>query len=138
MISYQTRTSDVQHCSFITVDEAFRRYAGVSAFDADKDGTFDELMVLKVEPELGKNCPELANAFGELTDSAEQRKRFMEALKFRADAGMLSYPVPEEFLSALDGGMPQSSGCAIGFDRLSMIFCNASDIEEVIFEAKRN
>ncbi len=172
VISYQNRTIDFQHCSFITVDEAFRRYAGVSAFDADKDGSFDELMVLKVEPELGKNCPEflidypasraslsrisadddrvaerwelyingieLANAFGELTDSAEQRKRFMEALKFRADAGMLSYPVPEEFLSALEGGMPQSSGCAIGFDRLSMIFCNASDIEEVIFEAKRN
>ena len=172
VINYQGRMIDFEHSSFITVDEAFRRYAGVSAFDSDKDGTFDELMVLKVEPELGKNCPEflidypasraslsrisaadsrvaerwelyingieLANAFGELTDSAEQRKRFMEALKFRADAGMLSYPVPEEFLSSLEKGMPQSSGCAIGFDRLSMIFCNASDIGEVIFEAKRN
>ena len=172
VIDYQDRKIDFQHCSFITVDEAFRRYADVSAFDADKDGSFDELMVLKVEPELGKNCPEflidypasraslsrlsaadarvaerwelyingieLANAFGELTDSSEQRKRFMEALKFRRDAGMLPYPVPEEFLAALEAGMPQSSGCAIGFDRLTMIFCNASDIGEVIFEAKRN
>ena len=170
-ISYQNRTIDFQHCAFITVDEAFRRYAGVSAFDADKDGSFDELMVLKVEPELGKDCPEflidypasraslsrlsetdrrvaerwelyingieLGNAFGELTDAAEQRRRFDEALKFRAAAGMLPYPEATEFLDALEKGMPEASGCAIGFDRFAMIFCDAYDIEEVIFEAKR-
>ena len=171
VINYQGQKIDFQNPSFITVDEAFRRYAGVSAFDADKDGSFDELMVLKVEPELGKNNPEflidypasraslsrlspldsrvaerwelyingieLGNAFGELTDAAEQRRRFSEALEFRKNAGMLPYPEAEEFLNALEQGMPESSGCAIGFDRLAMIFCNAYDIEEVIFEAKR-
>ena len=171
VISYQNSVIDFEKYSFITVDEAFRRYANVSAFDADKDGSFDELMVLKVEPELGKHGPEflidypasraslsrlskadsrvaerwelyingieLGNAFGELTDVAEQRRRFAEALKFRANAGMLPYPEATEFLNALENGMPESSGCAIGFDRLAMIFCDAYDIEEVIFEAKR-
>ena len=171
VVNYQGSGIDFGRHSFITVDEAFIKYAGISAFDADKDGSFDEVMVLKVEPNLGRTCPEflidypasraslsrlsaqdkrvaerwelyirgveLGNAFGELTDAAEQRKRFMDALNFRASAGMLPYPVPEEFLSALENGMPESSGCAIGFDRLAMIFCDAYDIEEVIFEAMR-
>ena len=171
-VGYQGGKIDFSCASFITVDEAFRRYAGVSAFDADRDGTFDELMVLKVEPNLGKNHPEflidypasraslarlsaadpkvaerwelyisgieLGNAFGELTDAAEQRRRFTEALKFRAAAGMLPYPEAAEFLAALDTGMPESSGCAIGFDRLAMVFCDAYDIKDVIFEAQRS
>ena len=168
VISYQGNTVDLGRHSFITVDEAFRKYAGVSAFEADSDGSFDELMVLKVEPELGKECPEflidypaaraslsrlssadkrvaerwelyirgmeLGNAFGELTDAAEQRRRFAEALKFRAEQGMFAYPEATDFLEALEKGMPESSGCAIGFDRLCMIFCDSYDIAEVIFE----
>ncbi len=167
-ITYQGNIVDMGRHSFITVDEAFRKYAGISAFDADSDGSFDELMVLKVEPELGKECPEflidypaaraslsrlsstdkrvaerwelyirgmeLGNAFGELTDAAEQRRRFSEALKFRAEQGMLAYPEATDFLEALEKGMPESSGCAIGFDRLCMIFCDSYDIAEVIFE----
>ena len=168
VISYQGHPVDLGSHTFITVDEAFRKYAGKSAFEADADGTFDELMVLKVEPELGKDCPEflidypavraslsrlsaadnrvaerwelyirgmeLGNAFGELTDAAEQRRRFAEALKFRAEQGMLAYPEATDFLEALEKGLPQSSGCAIGFDRLCMIFCDSYDIAEVIFE----
>ena len=165
---YQDKVIDFCKPSFITVDEAFRKYAGVSAFEADADGSFDELMVLKVEPELGSKFPEflidypaaraslsrlsaadtkvaerwelyirgmeLGNAFGELTDAAEQRKRFEAALKFRAEQGMLAYPEATDFLEALEHGMPESSGCAIGFDRLCMIFCDSYDIAEVIFE----
>ena len=150
---------------FITVDEAFRRYAEISAFEADKDDTFDELMVTKVEPNLGlegltflmdypasraslsrisardpqvaerwelyRNGLELANAFGELTDGAEQRRRFEAANKFRAENNMHTYPEPVEFYAALDRGLPESSGCAIGVDRLLMLLCNASDIREV-------
>ncbi len=167
-ISYQGNAVDLSSHTYISVDEAFRKYAGVSAFDADADGSFDELMVLKVEPALGRNCPEflidypanraslsrlsaadsrvaerwelyicgmeLGNAFGELTDAAEQRRRFAEALKFRAEQGMLAYPEATDFLEALERGMPQSSGCAIGFDRLCMIFCDEYDIADVIFE----
>ena len=167
-IEYQGEPVDLGRHNFITVDEAFRKYAGVSAFEADENGTFDELMVLKVEPALGKDCPEflidypaaraslsrlsvadkrvaerwelyirgieLGNAFGELTDAAEQRRRFAEALKFRAEQGMLKYPEATDFLEALEKGMPESSGCAIGFDRLCMIFCDSYDIADVIFE----
>ena len=150
---------------FITVDEAFRRYAGVSAFEADADDSFDELMVTKVEPNLGtegltflmdypasraslsrlsaanpkvaerwelyRNGLELANAFGELTDGVEQRKRFEAANKFRAANNMHAYPEPVEFYAALDKGLPESSGCAIGVDRLLMLLCNENDIRNV-------
>jgi len=170
-LSYDGKSIDFSRPAFITVDEAFRRYSGISAFEADRDGSFDERMVVDVEPHLGENAPEflmdypvsraslsrlsaadprvaerwelyvrgleLGNAFGELTDAAEQRKRFTEALKFRASQGMLAYPIAEEFLSALENGMPESSGCAIGVDRLAMLFCGTRDIGEVIFEAKR-
>ena len=150
---------------FITVDEAFRRYAGVSAFEADKDDTFDELMVTKVEPNLGlegltflmdypasraslsrisardpkvaerwelyRNGLELANAFGELTDGTEQRRRFEAANKFRAANKMHTYPEPVEFYAALERGLPESSGCAIGVDRLLMLLCSTDDIRDV-------
>lgn len=74
---------------------------------------------------------ELANAFGELTDEQEQRKRFQSALNFRAAAGMHAYPEPLEFFSALKRGLPESSGCAMGLDRLTMVLCGADDIGDV-------
>jgi len=53
-IGYQGEELDLGEHEFITVDEAFRRYAGVSAGEADRSGSFDELMVMKIEPELGR------------------------------------------------------------------------------------
>ena len=150
---------------FITVDDAFRKYAGVSAFEADADDFFDELMVTRVEPNLGRekltflmdypasraslsrispadsrvaerwelyrNGLELANAFGELTDAEEQKKRFAAANAFRAANNMHAYPEPVEFYAALERGLPQSSGCAIGVDRLIMLLCGKDDIRDV-------
>ena len=63
---------------------------------------------------------ELANAYGELTDPAEQRKRFEAANAFRAGRGKTTYPLREDFLAAL-GNMPPSGGIALGVDRLDMI-----------------
>ena len=162
-ITYLDREIDFSQVEYITVDDAFRRYAGISAFEADRQGDiFDELMVTKVEPELGNgkitflmdypaaraslsrispddpltaqrwemyiSGMELANAFGELTDADEQKSRFKASAAFREARNMAKYPEAVEFMQALDSGLPESSGCALGMDRLAMIFCNADDI----------
>jgi elongation factor P--(R)-beta-lysine ligase len=75
---------------------------------------------------------EIANAYGELTDPVEQRKRFEEAQIVRAKNNFVPYPFPEEFLKALESGMPECSGCALGVDRLAMIFTDSADIADVI------
>jgi elongation factor P--(R)-beta-lysine ligase len=76
---------------------------------------------------------ELANAFGELTDPAEQRVRF-EADQARKQALYdETYPIDEDFLAALDHGMPEAAGIALGFDRLVMLLTGADDIEEVLW-----
>lgn len=156
-ITFRGRTIDLDaEPEYITVAEAFRRYA-------PEPGDFDELMVTKIEPELGTGrmtflCDypadraslarlnaegnaerwelyiaglELANAYGELTDPAEQRRRFTATAAFRHAHGMRDYPDPEDFFAALDRGLPQCSGCALGMDRLAMVFCDASDIGDV-------
>lgn len=73
---------------------------------------------------------EIANAYTELTDPVEQRKRFEEAKVARDEANNTPYPEPEEFYKALDYGLPQSTGCALGLDRLVMVFTNAKDIDQ--------
>jgi len=76
---------------------------------------------------------ELANGFGELTDAAEQRRRFeMESAKKQALYGY-SYPIDEDFLAALVHGMPESAGIALGFDRLVMLCTGAATIDDVIW-----
>jgi elongation factor P--(R)-beta-lysine ligase len=76
---------------------------------------------------------ELANAFGELTDPREQRDRFRaDQAKRRALYGE-TYPIDEDFLAALEYGMPPAAGIALGFDRLVMLATGADDIEEVLW-----
>ncbi len=76
---------------------------------------------------------ELANAFGELTDPAEQRARFLaDRAKKQALYGE-TYPIDEDFLAALEAGLPPSAGIALGFDRLVMLATGASDIEDVLW-----
>ncbi|MDD5699024.1 MAG: EF-P lysine aminoacylase EpmA [Victivallaceae bacterium] len=74
---------------------------------------------------------ELANAYGELTDPVEQRQRFLRTQAVRAENHLLSYPFPEDFFAALEAGLPECSGAALGIDRLAMIFTDAADISEV-------
>lgn len=149
----------------ISVDEAYEKYCGKTPDQALTDGDFDELMVTRVEPQLGLNRAtfltgypveraalakigengramrwelylgglEIANAYTELTDPVEQRKRFEEAKAARSESGGIPYPEPDEFYKALDHGLPPSTGCALGFDRLVMVFTNAEDINQVRF-----
>lgn len=74
---------------------------------------------------------ELANAFTELTDAKEQRRRFEECAAERRALGKEVYPLDEEFLAALERGMPPAGGVALGVDRLVMLMANAASIEEV-------
>ena len=77
---------------------------------------------------------ELANAFVELTDAAEQRARFMADRARRAELyGDAGWPLDEDFLAALEHGMPPSAGIALGFDRLAMIAAGADRIDQVLW-----
>ena len=73
---------------------------------------------------------ELANAFTELTDPVEQRRRFEGARAERRALGEADYPLDEAFLDAL-ARMPPSGGVALGVDRLVMLACGVRDISEV-------
>ena len=75
---------------------------------------------------------ELANAFGELTDAAEQRRRFEQAMAEKARVYGERYPLDEDFLTALSR-MPAASGSALGLDRLVMLAVGASHIEQVLW-----
>lgn len=79
---------------------------------------------------------ELANAFDELTDAAEQRKRFTAEMIAKQAMYGRSYPLDEDFLKALEFGMPPSGGIALGIDRLAMVCSGAGDIEQVLWCGK--
>ncbi|WP_374547011.1 EF-P lysine aminoacylase EpmA [Rhodoblastus sp.] len=75
---------------------------------------------------------ELANAFGELTDPAEQRRRFEADMAERARIYGSAFPIDEDFLAAL-AFMPEASGIALGLDRLVMLATGADHIEDVLW-----
>ena len=169
-----------------TYAEAFERHAGISPHTAtleelaghatppagmdpsNRDEWLNLLLANKVEPQLGRDRPEilyhypasqaslakttrdvaghevaerfelyyrgieLANGFHELTDAAEQRRRFEAVNTTRVADGRDSLPLPESLLAALDQGIPNCTGCALGFDRLAMLAQEATRIDAVI------
>lgn len=74
---------------------------------------------------------ELANGFVELRDPAEQRRRFEHNLARRRERGQPRHPLDERFIAALEAGLPECAGVAVGFDRLLMLDRMAEDIAEV-------
>ena len=76
---------------------------------------------------------ELANAFSELTDAEEQRARFLADQAKKQSLYGETYPIDEDFLAALEHGLPDCAGIALGFDRLVMLCTGAGDIEEVLW-----
>lgn len=168
-LCYQGRLLDLKApFEWITVEQAFLKYTNSTMDQAILDDSFDELMVLKIEPELGKgqmtfladypveraalarvkpgqnkvserwelyiDGMELANAYSELIDGTEQRKRFTAALEFRAANHMQPYPEAKDFLKMMDQNLlPECAGSALGFDRLAMLFCDAEEIGDVRF-----
>jgi lysyl-tRNA synthetase class 2 len=76
---------------------------------------------------------ELANAFGELTDPVEQRRRFEADMAVKQARYGVRYPIDEDFLAALGHGLPEASGIALGVDRLVMLATGAPRIDDVLW-----
>ena len=82
---------------------------------------------------------EFANAFTELNDPDEQRARFEEQVRQTAQGDEEAQPYDEDFVRALEHGMPPTSGVGLGIDRLVMLMAGRSTLREVIlFPAMRN
>jgi lysyl-tRNA synthetase class 2 len=82
--------------------------------------------------ELYHRGVELANGYHELSSGAEQRSRFAADLQNRATRGLPAAAIDANLLAALDAGLPDCAGVALGFDRVLMLACGASKIDEVL------
>ncbi|MDP3274717.1 MAG: amino acid--tRNA ligase-related protein [Deltaproteobacteria bacterium] len=107
------------------------RHASLSQLDPE-----DRSVCLRAE--LYVDGQELSNGFVELTDPVEQRARLVRDQQDRAQRGLPEYPIDEDFLRALEEGMPPSVGNAMGLDRLVALALELRDLREVLAFSQRD
>jgi len=116
----------------LSVLQAYAAQFGLSDVEEwDRDTCLELILSHQIEPHLGEILP-LANGFYELTDPVEQRERFEADLRKRQAINLPTYPLDEAFLAALESGLPDCAGVALGLDRLLMLIAGVSHIDEVL------
>ena len=91
----------------------------------------DDFLVRRFESYV--NAQEIGNAFSEINDPIDQRERFEAQSLLKAAGDAEAHPMDEDFLRALEYGMPPTGGFGMGIDRVAMIFTGAESIRDILF-----
>jgi lysyl-tRNA synthetase class 2 len=91
----------------------------------------DPTLAQRFEPVIARE--ELGNAFSELNDPLDQRRRFEQQAEARRAGDEEAHPLDEDFLRALEHGLPPTGGLGVGVDRLLMVLRDADNLRETIY-----